>query len=164
MHQLGSLMESINQLSTRVESMEKKQDDFNKVGLLLESINKLSTKIESIEKKQDDFNRVIYEMKSNCKVDISSNEIKKSNFIQHDDRDLNEFSQSKFGSEWYANQYNDNKNMNVILSLLSNQSMKPYDPKEPYELYHAKVENYFELVKTPYNKLKFYLVTNPISR
>uniref|UniRef100_A0A0K0EX88 Uncharacterized protein n=1 Tax=Strongyloides venezuelensis TaxID=75913 RepID=A0A0K0EX88_STRVS len=90
-------------------------------------------------------------MKSNCKVDVSSSEVKKSNFIEPGDRNFNKISQSKFGSEWYANQCNDNKNMNVILSLLSTQSMKPYDLKESYELYHAKIENYFELVKTPYN-------------
>uniref|UniRef100_A0A0K0FDR0 PRE_C2HC domain-containing protein n=1 Tax=Strongyloides venezuelensis TaxID=75913 RepID=A0A0K0FDR0_STRVS len=84
-------------------------------------------------------NKVINEMMSNCKVDVSSSEVKKSNFIK------------PIGSEWHANQYNDNKNMNVILSLLSTQSMKPCDLKELYELYHAKIENYFELVKTPFN-------------
>uniref|UniRef100_A0A0K0FNP8 Integrase_H2C2 domain-containing protein n=1 Tax=Strongyloides venezuelensis TaxID=75913 RepID=A0A0K0FNP8_STRVS len=59
-------------------------------------------------------------------------------------------SKSKFGSEWNTDKCDDNKNMNVIFSQLNTQNIKPYDPKEPYELYQAKIENCFEIVDTLY--------------
>uniref|UniRef100_A0A0N5BHC9 Retrotrans_gag domain-containing protein n=1 Tax=Strongyloides papillosus TaxID=174720 RepID=A0A0N5BHC9_STREA len=121
-------------------------------NLLMESINQLSNRMESMEKGQIELSKAIDRMRSNCNGDRPSNEIKKLNLNESgENRNFTGVCKSKFGSEWYADHSDDNKKMNFILSLLYTQNMRPYDPKEPYELYQAKIENYFELVKTPHN-------------
>uniref|UniRef100_A0A0N5BZB1 Uncharacterized protein n=1 Tax=Strongyloides papillosus TaxID=174720 RepID=A0A0N5BZB1_STREA len=52
-----------------------------------------------MEKRQNEMSQTINEMKSNSKVDMSSNEIKKPNFNKPGDGYLTGISQSKFGSQ-----------------------------------------------------------------
>uniref|UniRef100_A0A0N5C4X1 RNA-directed DNA polymerase n=1 Tax=Strongyloides papillosus TaxID=174720 RepID=A0A0N5C4X1_STREA len=145
-----------NTLKEKLNKIDDVVPDYSDViamhhfNMLMKSINLISSRLEKMEKRQNELSQTINEMKSDGRIDTPSNEKKKSNFNEPGDVNSTGVSKSKFGSEWYADHCDDNKNMNVILSLLSTQNMKPYDPKEPYELYQAKIENYFELVKIPH--------------